>query len=70
MKSSYENYGKRLEILQQCILEGKTGSPDELAEKLGISRRTVFKDLETLRDNSNDDIQFSKIRNTYYFSNK
>jgi biotin operon repressor len=65
MKPSYKDYDKRIEILKQSILDSKTGNPDELAEKLGISRRTVFRNLEALRDKGND-IRFSKIRNTYY----
>jgi len=46
---SFEDQIARIENLISLIDSTKTGTADELAERLGVSRRTIFKDLEYLR---------------------
>jgi len=65
---SYDDYRMRMEKLQNLIKMECTGNVDELSDKLGISRRTLFNDMSTLRDNGYL-IKFSKYRKTYYFDN-
>jgi Response regulator consisting of a CheY-like receiver domain and a Fis-type HTH domain len=65
---SYDDYRLRMEKLQNLIKRECTGNIDELSYKLGISRRTLFNDISTLRDNGSL-IKFSKYRKTYYFDN-
>ena len=65
---SYDDYRLRMEKLQNLIKKECTGNVDELSGKLGISRRTLFNDISTLRDNGFF-IKYSKYRNTYYFDN-
>lgn len=46
---SFEEQTARIENLISLIGSTNSGTADELAEKLGVSRRTIFKDLEYLR---------------------
>ena len=63
---AYDDYRRRMEKLQWYIKRECTGSADELAKKIDISRRTLFYYLEILRDEGSD-IKFSRIRNTFYY---
>jgi biotin operon repressor len=65
---AYEDYRMRMERLQNLIKHECTGKPDELAKKLEISRRTLFKDLSTLRDAIG--ITYDRYRGTYYYDEK
>lgn len=57
----------QLETLHQQINYGSTGSPAELAQRMGISERTVKRYIAQLRG-MGADIRFSCHRNTYYYS--
>lgn len=41
---------ERLQMLNKLVREQKTGSPDELAQRLGVSRSKLYLILEELRD--------------------
>ncbi|MDD3568584.1 MAG: helix-turn-helix domain-containing protein [Bacteroidales bacterium] len=56
-----------LVTLHQLIENGSTGSPAELAQRLGISERTVKRYIAQLRQ-MGADIRFSLHRNTYYYA--
>ena len=64
---SYDDYFNRMEALQHYIKKECTGDAAELADKIGVSRRTVFFYLEKLRDKG-DDIKYSRPRKTYFYS--
>ena len=64
--STYEDYTRKMESLKNHIRMENTGTPDELAKKIEVSRRTLFHYLSILRDNG-DVIKFSRIRQTYYY---
>ncbi|GHT21775.1 hypothetical protein FACS189430_02420 [Bacteroidia bacterium] len=66
---AYEDYCLKLESLKKYIGQEKTGSAKKLAEKLGVTRRTVFNYLEFLRIQGMK-IRYSKEKDTYYFSNQ
>jgi predicted DNA-binding transcriptional regulator YafY len=55
--------------LDAKIRRKSTGTPQNLAESLGISRRHVFRYLEYLRDDCGLEINYDKDRETYYYSN-
>jgi biotin operon repressor len=57
----------QLETLHQQINNGSTGSPAELAQRMGISERTVKRYIAQLRE-MGADIRFSLHRNTYYYA--
>jgi len=63
---AYSDYQRRMEFLQFQIKHQRTGDANEFASKLGISRRTLFNYLETLRDEGAK-IKFCRNRKTYYF---
>jgi len=46
---SFEAQTARIENLISLIGSTNSGTAIELAEKMGVSRRTIFKDLEFLR---------------------
>jgi transcriptional antiterminator len=41
---------ERLQLLNKLIKEQRTGSPEELAERLGVSRRQLYAYLEYMKD--------------------
>ena len=66
---AYEEYCRKMQSLQHYIKMECTGCSDEFADKLGVSRRTLFNYLETLRLDGIE-IKFCRYRKTYYFDNK
>jgi biotin operon repressor len=57
----------QLERLHQLIKSGSTGSPAELAHRLGVTDRTVKKYISDLRK-LGARIEFCRYRSTYYYS--
>jgi len=58
---------EQLEMLHQLIENGRTGSPVELALRLGVTDRTVKKYISDLRK-LGARIEFCRHRSTYYYS--
>ena len=56
----------RLERLHQLIRLQITGNADELAEKMQVSRRTVFRLIEIFRD-IGCPVYFNSIKNSYCY---
>ncbi|RXQ97405.1 helix-turn-helix domain-containing protein [Ancylomarina salipaludis] len=63
---SYREYVNRIEYLKYLINNKRTGTAQELALKLGVSRRTVFDYLSHLRDEGHRICYCRKTR-TYWF---
>ena len=63
---SYREYVNRIEYLKYLINNKRTGTAQELALKLGVSRRTVFDYLSRLRDEGHRICYCRKVR-TYKF---
>ena len=59
----------RLEKLDHLIGSNLTGTPDELSQKLQISRRSVFEYL-TLLNELGAVIHYDKAAKTYYYKKK
>ncbi len=57
-----------LQSIDNLIRLKATGNAYELAKRLEISRRTVFRYLEYLREDCQLVINYCKIRETYYYS--
>lgn len=64
--ATFEAYIHRMNRLQYELKKKRTGNADELAARLNISRRTLFKDIEYLRDRGAD-IKYCRFRKTFYF---
>ncbi len=65
---TYNDYYRKLSYLIDLINKGDTGDANNLAEKLKISRRTLFRYLEELKD-CGAEISFSKSKCTYILHN-
>jgi predicted DNA-binding transcriptional regulator YafY len=57
----------RLETLDYLISIKSTGSPEQLANKLRISRRSVYEYINLLKQ-LDAPIAFSRDRNTFYYT--
>lgn len=58
---------ERLQLLNKLIREQKTGSPEELANRLGVSRRQLYVYLEYLKD-CGIEIQFYRKLNSFVYT--
>ena len=56
---------KRLDRLIRCYA---TGSPDQLARRLDVSKSTVHRYITELREDFDAPIKFSRDRVTYYYT--
>lgn len=59
---------KRIQKIHELILSGKTGTPDELARYLNISRRQLYYTLDELR-NLGAEISFNRNQKTFCYIN-
>lgn len=57
---------KRIERIDQLIRIRGTGTATELAEKLGISRKSVYNLLNEMKDRGAP-IKFDQFRGSYYY---
>jgi len=63
-------YYERTKLLIELIEKEKTGSPGELAKRLGVKERMVYRIMDDLRLMVSDNIFFCKISKSYIFSKK
>ena len=63
-------YYERTTLLIELIESRKTGSPRSLAKKLGVTERTVYNILESLRLFFPKDIVYSAEKKSYVFLEK
>ncbi|WP_298116740.1 HTH domain-containing protein [Flavobacterium sp.] len=57
----------RIKKIHKLILEEKTGTPIELADKLSISRSQLYNVIETLKE-FDAPIKYSKKTNSFYYT--
>lgn len=63
-------YYERTSLLIELIEKRKTGPPGSLAKKLGVTERTVYNILESLRLFFPRDIVYSSEDKSYVFMEK
>lgn len=63
----FEKYVNRMQYLQELIEKQGTGAPKELANRLGISERMLYRYIDTLKEGQKR-IQFCRKRKSYFFS--
>ncbi|MCW3083155.1 MAG: hypothetical protein JWP12_521 [Bacteroidetes bacterium] len=63
-----DEYGEKIELLKKLVANATTGRPKELAEKLGVSERTVRRLIDRLKSR-NSKIEFDRKINSYVFKN-
>jgi len=66
---SYRDFLEKREYLKSQIAGEHTGTAEELAKKLMISRRTLFYYFGLL-DDEGKCVRYCRIRKTYYFEKK
>jgi transcriptional antiterminator len=54
--------------LHDFLLTEQSGTPDELAEKLGISVRTVYNYISYMKTEMNAPIIFDNHKGNYYYT--
>lgn len=59
---------KNIQLLIELIEQKNTGNPAEIAKKLGVSERMVYKYLDILKSDFDVPIKYSRVQNTYFFS--
>ncbi|QDO93462.1 HTH domain-containing protein [Formosa sediminum] len=59
---------ERLQQLHNLISNENTGTPEELSELIGVSKRSVHSLIKELKDYEAN-ICYSKSRKTYYYCN-
>ena len=57
---------ERLQLINKLILQKKTGTPNELAERLGVSRRHIYNYIELMQC-WGAPIKYSKLMKTFYY---
>jgi transcriptional antiterminator len=63
-------YFERTKLLIELIEKKKTGSPKELASKLGLKERMIYNVLDDLRLTLAKDICYCKQEKSYIFLEK
>ena len=61
-------YLERINRMNDLITMKATGNPDEFSQRLNISRRQLYNDLEMLRE-IGAEIKYDKYRGSYYSGN-
>jgi predicted DNA-binding transcriptional regulator YafY len=59
---------ERLQQLNKLVREQRTGSPEELAKRIGVSRAKLYLMLDELRDEGVE-IKFAKRLNSFFYEN-
>ena len=62
------DYFQRLSRIDRLISLKATGSPKELANKIGISERSVYDDIQNLKKRFGCPIAYSKTKRSYYYT--
>lgn len=62
----FNKFNDRIIYLRKLIEQESTGTPDELASRLGISRRMVFEYLNELKGQGAR-LAFNKKKKSYYY---
>lgn len=69
--STYDKIAKmnvqKLKYFIHLIEKQRTGAPSEVAAKLGVSERTIYSYVNTLKLDLNAPIEFNKFRKSYQF---
>jgi predicted DNA-binding transcriptional regulator YafY len=59
---------EQLRRVDQLIRMKNTGSPRELAQRLGVSERSIYENITLLCKHFNCPIKYSRLRRTYYYT--
>lgn len=65
---NYFDFFDKLMVLIEMLRRGYTGTPDELAEHLNISRSALYRIIDELNTRGVE-IKYSRSRCTFYYNN-
>lgn len=65
---AFADYVQRIVRIDQLIRMKATGSAKELAEKVGISERSLYDDLKQLKKDYGCPIAYSRSKRSYYYT--
>lgn len=65
---SLHTYLNRIHRLDALIRQKRTGTPGELADKLGISERWLFSFLEEIKTELDCPIHYSRLQRSYIYN--
>ena len=57
---------ERLQLLNKLLEQERTGTPEELAQRLGIKRRTLYDMIESIKSLGADVVYDRKLQTFYY----
>lgn len=60
-------YIDRIKAIHNLIEKEKTGTSDEFAKRLGISRSLLMEHLKEMRETFNAPIEFCRARHSFYY---
>jgi transcriptional antiterminator len=63
----FEKYVSRMKYLEELIEKQGTGTPKELAQRLEVSERMLYRYIQTLKT-SEKSVEFCRKRKSYVFS--
>ena len=56
-----------IQKLIEDIHLGKTGSPKDISEKLGVSERMIYRYIEIIKIEFKAPVKYSRLNQTYFF---
>jgi predicted transcriptional regulator len=59
---------KNVQLLIELIEQKATGSPSEIALKIGVTERMVYKYMEILKSEFNAPIKYNRANQSYFFT--
>ena len=59
---------KNVQLLIELIEQKATGSPAEIALKIGVTERMVYKYLDILKTEFNAPIKYNRANQSYFFT--
>ena len=65
---AFTDYIHRITRIDTLIRLKATGSPKELAEKIGVSERSLYEDLQQLKNDFGCPIAYSRSKRSYYYT--
>lgn len=63
----FEKYLTRIAYLKELIQKESTGTPDQMAARLGVSRRMLFNYIDFVKSTTQRDISFCRKIKSYKF---
>ena len=61
---------KNIQLLIELIDKANTGTPADLAKRLGVTERMIYKYLDILKSEFNAPIKYNHSTHSYFFTEK